>query len=229
MHTKELEDILIASLQDFKLDKTEKYLFNELSEKLEFDQLSYVRNKAFELGRPYIEEGGEQAVKVLNWIDKLVKSIQPKTHSNVIKSEACFSPGNSCRSKIINLIKNANKSIEICVFTISDNKITKAILEAHQRGVVVTIISDDDKVNDKGSDVNYLSQKGVAVILDNSPYHMHHKFCIFDGKILVNGSFNWTRSASDVNEENIIVTAEQGLLKVFGKHFKVMENKFRQI
>jgi len=229
MQTKELEEMLIKSLQDFNLDKTEKYLFNDLSETLEFDQLSFIRNKAFELGRPYMQEGGEKAVKVLNWIDKLVKAIQPKKHNNVMASEAYFSPGNSCRSKIINLIKSATKSIDICVFTISDNNITKAIIEAHQRGVAVTILSDNDKVNDKGSDVNYLSEKGVEVILDNSPYHMHHKFSIFDAKILVNGSFNWTRSASDVNEENIIVTAEQELLTIFGKHFRVMANKFREV
>jgi len=229
MHTKELEEILLKSLQDYKLDKTEKYIFNNFSETLEDDQLSFIRNKAFELGRPYIQQGGEKAIKVLNWIDKLVKSIQPKKRNNVISSEACFSPGNSCRSKIINLINSATKSIDICVFTISDNNITKAILVAHHRGVAVTIISDNDKVNDKGSDINYLSEKGVEVILDVSPYHMHHKFSIFDSRILINGSFNWTRSASDVNEENIIITGEPELLDVFSKQFMTMKKKFRQV
>ena len=227
MNTKELEEIMIKSLQDFKLDKTEKHIFNAFSETLEDDQLSFVRNKAFELGRPYVQEGGDKAIRVLNWIDKLVRSIQPKKRNNVIPSEACFSPGSSCRSKIIKQINSAIKSIEICVFTISDNNITEAILAAHQRGVAVVIISDNDKVNDKGSDVNYLSEKGVEVILDKSPYHMHHKFSIFDRRILINGSFNWTRSASDVNEENIIITGEPGLIDIFSKQFMTMTKKFK--
>jgi phosphatidylserine/phosphatidylglycerophosphate/cardiolipin synthase-like enzyme len=34
----------------------------------------------------------------------------------------------------------------------------------------------------------------------------HHKFAIFDGKTLLNGSYDWTRSAFTKNEENVLVT-----------------------
>ena len=219
MNLKELEALLKDSLQDFKLDQDEKAVFNAMSEKLADDQLRFIRNKAFELSRPSIKAGGDEAIKVLNWLARVVKSIQPQQNNPVIESEACFSPGSSCRNKIINQLKAARQSIDICVFTISDNKITQAILEAHQRGVVVTIISDNDKANDKGSDIQYLLDKGVNVILDQSPYHMHHKFAIFDNRILLNGSFNWTRSATQVNEENIVVSAEQRLVSRFAGQF----------
>ncbi len=219
MNLKELEALLKDSLQDFKLDQDEKAVFNALSEKLADDQLRFIRNKAFELSYPSIKAGGDEAIKVLNWLERVVKSIQPQQNNPVIESEACFSPGSNCRNKIINLLKAARQSIDICVFTISDNKITQAILEAHRRGVVVTIISDNDKANDKGSDIQYLLDKGVHVILDQSPYHMHHKFAIFDNRILLNGSFNWTRSATQVNEENIVVSAEQKLVSRFAGQF----------
>ena len=41
---------------------------------------------------------------------------------------------------------------------------------------------------------------------------MHHKFALFDGRRLMTGSFNWTRSASEQNEENLIVTADPVLV-----------------
>ena len=34
---------------------------------------------------------------------------------------------------------------------------------------------------------------------------MHHKVMIIDGHILVTGSYNWSQSAEDDNDENIIV------------------------
>ena len=225
MYTDELEKILIDSLQDFKLDQNEKYIFKELAESLAEDQLSFIRNKAFDLSRPYVEAGGADAVKVLNWLDRIVKSIQPLKKNNLIKPEAYFSPGSRCRNKIINLMNSAKRTIDICVFTISDNKITQSILEAHKRGVLVTIVSDNDKANDKGSDIDYLSDKGVNVILDKTSYHMHHKFAVFDNNILLNGSFNWTRSASEVNEENITVSAEPALLSMFSERFASLKSE----
>ena len=48
---------------------------------------------------------------------------------------------------------------------------------------------------------------------------MHHKFAIFDRQRLLTGSYNWTRSAADYNEENFIITEEPVLLEEFKKQF----------
>lgn len=219
MNLSNLEKTLMDSLEDFRLDQQEKIIFRDLSEELRDDQLRFIRNKAFDLAQPHVEKGGTDAIRVLNWLNNIVKTVQSPEKKNIADSLAYFSPGSDCRNKIIALMNAARKSVKICVFTISDNKITQSILAAHQRGVEVAIISDNDKSNDKGSDVNYLFEKGVNVILDNSPYHMHHKFAIFDNRVLLNGSFNWTRSATDVNEENILVTEESKLVSQFSRQF----------
>ncbi len=224
MNLKHLEQLLIDSLSDFKLDNSERYEFTKLASDLEADQIGFMKNKAFDISRPHIEKGGAEAVKTLNWLERVIKSIQPKENNITIKSSAYFSPGASCRGKIIDLVESARASIEICVFTISDDNITKAILAAFERGINVTIISDNDKANDRGSDIYFLQEKGVNVILDRTRYHMHHKFAIFDQRILLNGSFNWTRSASEVNEENILVTAEPEVVKAFHDQFSRLKS-----
>src|ERR1044071_6897683 len=113
--------------------------------------------------------------------------------------KAFFSPGESCRNAIINEIKNAKRQLKICVFTISDDQISRAILDAHQRRVSVTIITDNDKTHDMGSDIDMLSKSGILVKMDMSSNHMHHKFMIADERSVITGSYNWTSSAARFN------------------------------
>ena len=44
--------------------------------------------------------------------------------------------------------------------------------------------------------------------VDESEFHMHHKFAVFDAKTTLTGSYNWTRSAARHNEENLLVTTD---------------------
>ena len=88
------------------------------------------------------------------------------------------------------------------------------------------MVSDDDKQHDSGSDIARLRAGGVAVRLDDSPYHMHHKFALVDGRLLANGSFNWTRSATEKNDENLVVTDDANLVRVFGLQFEKLWQQF---
>lgn len=50
---------------------------------------------------------------------------------------------------------------------------------------------------------------------DRTDAHMHHKFAIFAGTWLLNGSYNWTRSACYQNEENLTASNDAGLVRQF--------------
>ena len=112
------------------------------------------------------------------------------------------------------------------MFTIADDRITREILAAHRRGVAIRIVSDDDKRLDAGSDLDELLAAGVAVRTDATPYHMHHKFAVFDGATVANGSFNWTRTASTSNFENLVVSGDPYLARVFAGHFESLWTRF---
>lgn len=49
---------------------------------------------------------------------------------------------------------------------------------------------------------------------------MHHKFLIIDNRILITGSFNWTRQAIVGNNENLIVTTHPKLLPAYLSEFE---------
>ena len=63
----------------------------------------------------------------------------------------------------------------------------------------------------------------------NEVSHMHHKFCIIDNRIVMTGSFNWTRHAADQNYENITITTNRSIVKQFHDYFHGMWNNDRSI
>lgn len=226
MEKAQLESFLSQSLNDERLDNQEKRELRDFVVDLKEAERNFVRNRAFDLARDAIDQSDSEPTAVLEWLRKVVKMC--KQDSGFYKDEQVyFSPGNSCREAIIQQIRGARQQIEICVFTISDDAITKAILEAHQRNIDVRIISDNDKSHDMGSDIERMQEAGVQLRLDHSPYHMHHKFALFDRRLLINGSFNWTRSASTKNQENIVLSYERILLREFSNLFEQLWQDYK--
>src|SRR6185369_692047 len=100
-------------------------------------------------------------------------------------SRACFSPGDACLTAILRELERTRKTADICVFTITDDRIARAIIGAHERRVAVRIITDNDKQYDGGSDIDRLRRAGVPLKVDETEHHMHHKFAVLDGATLL--------------------------------------------
>jgi len=218
----ELDQALTASFVDHTMSKGERQALRALFADLNHDRetLNYVRNQAFDLVAADFRESAEHRVEALQWLEQVVRSVDAAAEPlGAAPAAAYFSPGNHCVDQIIGLVRNARASVDACVFTIADDRISGELLAAHRRRIKVRIISDNDKANDHGSDVRRLAAQGIPVEIDHSPAHMHHKFAIIDERTLVNGSFNWTRSASEQNQENITVLADPGLLAAFAREF----------
>lgn len=135
-------------------------------------------------------------------------------------NQAYFSPGPDCRIAIEQAMETAIDELLICVFTISDDRLSDAIQRAHRNGLTVRVISDNDKMEDKGNDIERLALSGIEVRIDRSPDHMHHKFMVVDGKTVLTGSYNWTRSAETRNEENLVSIDDPYLASRFMDEFE---------
>lgn len=109
--------------------------------------------------------------------------------------------------------------MKICVFTISDDRISDAIVRAHRNGISVKIITDNDKLHDTGSDIRELAAKGLEIRVDKTRSHMHHKFAIFDEARVLTGSYNWTRSAALYNHENVLITDNRQIVQDYSREF----------
>jgi mitochondrial cardiolipin hydrolase len=54
---------------------------------------------------------------------------------------------------------------------------------------------------------------------------MHNKFAIFDGKLLLRGSYNWTENAEDYNWENVIILDDTSVVRAYREQFEKMWKK----
>lgn len=214
----DLIKLLTQSIEDDFLSKAERKSLKELIVERPIDehQLNFLRSKIYELANEKVTPANYKFM--VEWI-KDANSALSATNKPTSTSDAYFSPGDTCRNVIIQQIRSAVNQLQICVFTISDDLITDAIVTSHKRGTRIKIITDNDKSLDEGSDIEQLASTGIAVKIDRTPNHMHHKFMLVDGKALITGSYNWTRSAARFNHENILLTNEAGVVKSFMKEF----------
>ena len=233
----ELREHLLRTLDDRRLSRAERKSLRALvaeagDAKREDEQEERVRRLAFDVAKDALADADPLHIPLLlEWLEDVSRAVtlherqragaEASAHSAVY-----FSPGDACRNRIHGAIREARERIDICVFTITDDRLSEALVAAHRRGVNVRIASDNDKALDRGSDIEKLAHEGIAVRVDQSPHHMHHKFAIFDGALLLNGSYNWTRSAFTSNRENIVETRDAGLVADFSKAFDALFGEF---
>ncbi|WP_439887767.1 phospholipase D-like domain-containing protein [Pseudomonas sp. MBLB4123] len=214
-----LDRRLRDSLADLRLSNEERDELRQLGSDLGPDQVRYLRNRAFALVRELVLDPAN-AQAALKWLEQVVKTLDVvSAPPRPTVASAHFSPGEECLRKIRELCRQARRSVDICVYTISDDRLSEEIVACHRRGVTVRVITDNEKQHDEGSDIAYLRAQGVPLRIDAGPYHMHHKFALFDGQWLLNGSFNWTRSASTSNAENLLVIGHPHLLSAYARQF----------
>ena len=221
MTPQEIDTWLARTLEDRRLSRNERQSLGEFLASLGLGtDRREILHRAFEAARAALAHPEDRPV--LTWLEDVVKATREEGQatSGRAAAEAYFSPGEDCRLAIRRLLADARRTADVCVFTITDDRLADALLDAHRRGTAVRVITDDAKAEDLGSDVERLGRGGIPVRVDRSPYHMHHKFAIVDGRALLTGSYNWTRGAAAENEENLVLTEDPRLVTPFIKAFE---------
>jgi mitochondrial cardiolipin hydrolase len=205
------------------LDRESKRQIKELAIKIKPEDLSFLTGLSFKFFREYqTPENRDFLISCLQDTCEMIFSIK---NTEPCVTDVCFTSLDDCTMKLIEFINTAKERLQICVFTISDDRLSREILKQHRAGVKVKIITDNEKLYDKGSDVIQLSESGIEVRIDNTAHHMHHKFAISDNKLVLTGSYNWTRSASEFNEENFIVLSDACTIKSYTNEFERLWKK----
>jgi phosphatidylserine/phosphatidylglycerophosphate/cardiolipin synthase-like enzyme len=138
-----------------------------------------------------------------------------------------FSPNGGCQHAVIAEIKKATQTIDIAMYYLSSRQIAQALVKAMGDNVRVRIVLDQGQEIEPASKSGYLVKHGFDVRYHLGFGLMHNKFAIIDGKTLVTGSFNWTLTAEERNEENLLIITDEATIERYEERFNYLWNTSR--
>ncbi len=119
-------------------------------------------------------------------------------------------------------IGEAKKELLVAVYAFTSHELAAALARAKQRGVVVQVVIDrefDSRTeHSKGKflETHKIPVRRVSGMQPNTSNTdaglMHQKFAVIDRKNLFTGSYNWTQSAENINDENLLLFRNAGPL-----------------
>jgi phosphatidylserine/phosphatidylglycerophosphate/cardiolipin synthase-like enzyme len=124
--------------------------------------------------------------------------------------QVLFTPWDDAEGALLREIGAAKQSIHGQAFLITSRNIARALTEAHDRGVRVSLLADREMVaKGDNSQVPKLHAAGIAVRLETRYAAAHNKILLIDAEgerpVMITGSYNFTFSAQARNAENLLI------------------------
>jgi len=145
--------------------------------------------------------------------------------------EFYFSPEHDPIHQVAAQIDQAEHSVHFLIFSFTHSDITDALERAVARGVEVVGIFDESQAYGRYSKDEYLAEAGIPVYIDGngnasgfSGGKLHHKTLVVDAgsdaiPTVVTGSVNWSKNATNYNDENLLVLRDPALVSLYSQEF----------
>ena len=143
----------------------------------------------------------------------LVGALTPTLTIDGVNVENYFSPVDHVTDKLVAYVQGAKRSIRFMIFTYTSADLSNAMIARYQAGVNIQGVIEDRGASN-GALVPLLCAK-VPVKVDGNKYTMHHKVIVIDESTVITGSFNFTKSADQENDDNVLVIHSADLARQY--------------
>jgi len=121
-------------------------------------------------------------------------------------------------------INEAQDTIHIASFEFNLTPVAEALIAAHERGVEVLWVTDDEHGIEADEDEGHgqfamLEEAGIEIHDDGRSALMHNKFWLFDRQIVWTGSTNITVNGIFHNNNNVIVVRSPDVAAIYEREF----------
>lgn len=123
--------------------------------------------------------------------------------------------------RLVAAIDNAQSTVDIAAFEFNLQSMADALIAAHERGVRVRMVDDDEHTEDSDQ-MEQIREAGIPVVDDERSALMHNKFVVIDGVEVWSGSMNFTENGVYRNNNNLIRIISPELAANYTTEFEEM-------
>ncbi len=139
---------------------------------------------------------------------------------NNTHTQVYFSPGGGCSEAIIKEICKARREILVQAYSFTSAPIAKALLDAHDRGVMVIAILDKSQRKERYTSATFLANSAIPTYIDDTHAIAHNKVMVIDAATVITGSFNFTKAAEEKNAENLLIMQSRDLARIYTENWR---------
>jgi phosphatidylserine/phosphatidylglycerophosphate/cardiolipin synthase-like enzyme len=191
------------------------------------NNLIHIRSS--KLAENYTSEFEEMFVDDMFGNNTVPQTPNPSLTIDGILVETSFSPDDGTADQIIQAIQSADESIRFLAFSFTSDPIAEALLARAADGVTVSGVFEQSQYkSNTGTEYDNLLAAGLDVRLDGNPKSMHHKVFIIDDDTVITGSYNFSQSAEERNDENTLIIHDPEIAALYLAEFERVFGKAQQ-
>lgn len=134
-----------------------------------------------------------------------------------------FSPHGGATDAVVSALNQATNSVLVQAYSFTSAPIAQALVDASRRGVNVQVILDKSQETEKYSEADFLKHAGIPTLIDSKHAIAHNKVMILDSRVVLTGSFNYTKAAEENNAENLLVIIDPVLAGQYAENWHAHE------
>ncbi|MBI5954681.1 MAG: hypothetical protein HY865_23740 [Chloroflexi bacterium] len=130
-----------------------------------------------------------------------------------------FSAEDNAVGNLIAIINDAKSSIRFLAFSFTDYPLAQAMIDRSKAGVDVKGVFETFGSNGTRSELRTFWCANVPARQDGNGSFLHDKVIVIDNSIVVTGSLNFSSSADEENEENVVILDNPEIAALYLQEF----------
>jgi len=130
-----------------------------------------------------------------------------------------FSPKGGTKAAVIEELSKSQHSIKFMTFSLTDPAIKDLVLTKKAAGLQIEGVMDECLSRSQYSLIKPFKAAGLSFLRDGNQALLHHKVIIIDDQTVITGSFNYSDSAENSNNENTLVIKSKSIASLYNKEY----------
>jgi phosphatidylserine/phosphatidylglycerophosphate/cardiolipin synthase-like enzyme len=163
--------------------------------------------------------------------NKFGEDVVPETPNPTVTIDSTqldiyFSPDDDVLNALVPLLESAQESIYFLAYSFTSNQLGDIVREKAAAGLKVAGVMDEEQIrSNEGTEFDPFRQADLDVRIDGIEGLLHHKVFIIDQKIVAFGSYNFSQSAEERNDENLIIVYSPVIAGQFVQEFQRVQDQ----